>query len=241
MRGWVAALLVAGMGVPGAGAQDTARTAALEAVDRQREELIHLSDEVWRLAETALREQHSAALLADYAERRGFVVERGVAGMPTAFVASFGEGRPILGVLGEYDALPGLSQQAVPRKEPRQPGGAGHGCGHNLFGAASLGAAVAIRDLIAAGELRGTIRFYGTPAEEAVGGKTYMVREGLFDDLDAALACTRTRSYPPRPTAARPSSTSWWSSAAGPPTRRSIRGTAAAPATRWRSSCMPST
>jgi aminobenzoyl-glutamate utilization protein B len=147
-----------------------------------------MADAIWGFAETALGETRSAALLAGYAEGQGFRVERGVAGMPTAFVASYGEGRPVVAVLGEYDALPGLSQKAVPERAPLQPGAPGHGCGHNLFGPASLGAAVAVKELIAAGELSGTVRFYGTPAEEAVGGKVYMTRDGLFRDVDVALA-----------------------------------------------------
>jgi aminobenzoyl-glutamate utilization protein B len=166
----------------------TAKESAVESIDAHRAELIELADQVWAFAETALRETRSAEVLADYAEAQGFVVERGVAEMPTAFVASYGEGRPIIGILGEYDALPGISQRAQPTIEPLVPGAAGHGCGHNLFGSASLGAALAIKELIAAGELSGTVRFYGTPAEEAVGGKVYMVRAGLFDDLDVALA-----------------------------------------------------
>ena len=164
------------------------KQAAVAAVEARRADLVSLADKVWAYAETALRETRSAALLADYAEAQGFRVERGVAGLPTAFVASYGEGRPVIAVLGEYDALPALSQKAVPRKEPVLAGAAGHGCGHNLFGAASLGAALAVKDLIAAGKLAGTVRFYGTPAEEAVGGKIYMVREGLFRDVDVALA-----------------------------------------------------
>ncbi len=161
---------------------------AVEIIERRSEDLIGLSDRIWAFAETAMRETRSAALLADYAEKQGFTVSRGVAGMPTAFVASYGRGRPIIGVLGEYDALPGISQKATPAKEALEPGAAGHGCGHNLFGAASLGAALAIKHLIADGHLQGTVRFYGTPAEEAIGGKVYMAREGLFNDLDAALA-----------------------------------------------------
>jgi aminobenzoyl-glutamate utilization protein B len=102
-------------------------------------------------------------------------------------VASYGEGRPIIGVLGEYDALPGLSQKAQSVKEVLQAGAPGQGCGHNLLGAAALGAAVAVKDLMSAGKLKGTIRFYGTPAEESVGGKVYMAREGLFKDLDVCL------------------------------------------------------
>lgn len=164
-----------------------AKTRAAAHVDRQRADLITLSDRVWELAETALREDQSAALLADYARQQGFSVEQGVAGMPTAFVASYGSGTPVIAIMGEYDALPGLSQQASTTRAPRVEGGAGHGCGHNLFGAASLGAAVAIKDLIAAGTLQGTIRFIATPAEESIGGKIYMIREGVFRDVDVAL------------------------------------------------------
>jgi aminobenzoyl-glutamate utilization protein B len=167
---------------------EPAKQAAVAAVDAHSSELVGLADQVWAFAETALHETRSAAALADSAEAQGFVVERGVAGLPTAFVASFGEGHPIIGVMGEYDALPGISQRAQPTLEPLVPGGAGHGCGHNLLGTASLGAAMAIKELIAKGELAGTVRYYGTPAEETVGGKLYMLRAGLFDDLDAMLA-----------------------------------------------------
>jgi aminobenzoyl-glutamate utilization protein B len=165
-----------------------AKLAAVASIDRHRAELITVADQIWEFAETALKEYRSAALLADFAESQGFSVERGVAEMPTAFVASYGSGRPIIGVLGEYDALPGISQKVQTTKEAFEEGAAGHGCGHNLFGAASLGAAVAVKELIAAGELEGTVLFYGTPAEEAVGGKVYMVRAGLFQDVDAVLA-----------------------------------------------------
>ena len=161
---------------------------AVASIEEHRQELTALSDKVWAYAETALRETRSSKTLADYAENQGFAVKRGVAGMPTAFVASYGQGRPIIGVLGEYDALPGISQKAQTTKEPLEMGAAGHGCGHNLLGVASLGAAVAIKELIAAGSLKGTIRYYGTPAEEAIGGKIYMARDGLFKDLDVCLA-----------------------------------------------------
>jgi aminobenzoyl-glutamate utilization protein B len=161
---------------------------AIATIESKSADMIKLSDEIWNYAETALRETKSSKALADYAESQGFRVERGVAEMPTAFIATYGEGRPIIGILGEYDALPGISQKAQPEKEALQEGAPGHGCGHNLFGVASLGAAIAIKDLIAAGKLKGTIRFYGTPAEEAVGGKVYMARAGLFKDLDVCLA-----------------------------------------------------
>jgi aminobenzoyl-glutamate utilization protein B len=171
-----------------ASAQSGTKKQAVQSVDRHAADLAALSDQVWAFAETALREHRSAALLADYAEKAGFRVERGVGGMPTAFIASYGSGRPIIGVMGEYDALPGISQKALPEKTPLAEGAAGHGCGHNLFGAGSLGAALAIKEQIAAGRLKGTIRFYGTPAEEDIGGKTFMARDGLFNDLDAVLA-----------------------------------------------------
>ncbi|MBK8503335.1 MAG: amidohydrolase [Saprospiraceae bacterium] len=163
------------------------KESVLQSVESHKAALIELSDQIWAFAETALREHQSSKVLADYAEEQGFRVERGVAGMPTAFIASFGSGKPVIGILGEYDALPGISQKASPVKEPLKEGAAGHGCGHNLFGAASLGAAIAIKELIERGELKGTIRFYGTPAEESVGGKIYMVRDGLFSDLDACI------------------------------------------------------
>ena len=165
-----------------------AKLAAVGSVERHARDLEQLSDRIWAYAETALREHRSAAALADYAEKQGFRVQRGVAGMPTAFTATFGQGRPVIGVMGEYDALPGLSQKALPEKAPLEPGAAGHGCGHNLFGAASLGAAIAIKEQIAAGSLRGTVIFFGTPAEEDYSGKVYMARDGLFDGVDAVLA-----------------------------------------------------
>jgi aminobenzoyl-glutamate utilization protein B len=165
-----------------------AKPAAVSSVDRHAAQLTALSDRIWEYAEIALREHRSAAALADFAEQQGFRVQRGVAGLPTAFVATYGQGRPVIGVMGEYDALPGLSQKAMPEQAPLVAGAAGHGCGHNLFGAGSLGAAIAIKELIAAGRLQGTVIFFGTPAEEDIGGKSYMVREGLFDGVDAVLA-----------------------------------------------------
>ncbi len=161
---------------------------AVSSIEKRAAEMTALSDQIWAYAEIALRETKSSKALADYAEKNGFKVTRGVAQMPTAFLAEFGQGRPLIAILGEYDALPGISQKAVPHKEALTPGAAGHGCGHNLFGVASLGAALAIKDLIEAGKLKGTIRFYGTPAEESIGGKAYMVRDGLFKDVDIVIA-----------------------------------------------------
>jgi aminobenzoyl-glutamate utilization protein B len=172
-----------------AGATDSKiKEEAVGAIEKRKAEMIKLSDQIWAFAETALREHKSSKALGDYAEQQGFKVERGVAGMPTAFIASYGQGRPVIGILGEFDALPGISQKASPVKEPLEVGAPGHGCGHNLFGVASLGAAIAVKELIAAGKLKGTIRFYGTPAEEAGSGKAYMTRDGLFKDLDVCLA-----------------------------------------------------
>lgn len=164
-----------------------AKRDVIASIDKQAPDLVRLSDQIWGFAETALRESKSSALLAAHAEQHGFKVTRGVAGMPTAFTAEFGTGAPIIGIMGEFDALPGISQKVSTTKEPLVAGAAGHGCGHNLFGAASLGAAIAVKEQIAAGTLRGTLRFYGTPAEESVGGKVYMARDGLFRDVDVML------------------------------------------------------
>ncbi|MBI5914287.1 MAG: amidohydrolase [Bacteroidetes bacterium] len=163
------------------------KQAAIRTIESHNGDLVRLSDQVWGFAETALKEYQSAKVLSDYAESQGFAVVRGVAGMPTAFTATYGSGKPIIGILGEYDALPGISQKASPVKEALQEGAAGHGCGHNMFAPASLGAAMAIKELMQLGKLNGTVRFYGTPAEESVGGKIYMARDGLFNDLDACL------------------------------------------------------
>ncbi len=152
------------------------KKSVLSSVEKHQQELINLSNQVWGFAEIAMRENKSAKVLADYAETQGFRVTRGVAKIPTAFIAEFGSGKPIIGILGEFDALPGLSQKAQPTKQALKEGEPGHGCGHNMFGAGSLGAAVAIKELIAAGKLKGTIRFYGTPAEEDLAGKVYMAR-----------------------------------------------------------------
>ena len=187
----IACMLCALICVHGAFAQrkktNPNKDAVLNSIEKHQAELIKISDEIWANAETALKEIKSAKVLADYAELQGFQIKRGVAGMPTAFIAEFGTGKPIIGIMGEYDALPGISQKAQPTKEALVAGAPGHGCGHNLFGAGSLGAAVAVKELIQQGKLKGTVRFYGTPAEEAVGGKIYMAREGLFSDVDVCL------------------------------------------------------
>ncbi|MCB0634279.1 MAG: amidohydrolase [Saprospiraceae bacterium] len=163
------------------------KKAVIATVDRMFDQLTDLSDKIWSYEEIAFQETQSAKALADFAEANGFTVKRGVAEIPTAFTAEFGSGEPVIGILGEFDALPGLSQKTVPTKDPVHPGAPGHGCGHNLFGTASLGAAIAIKELIAEGRLKGTVRFYGTPAEEKFFGKLWMIRAGLFDDVDVVM------------------------------------------------------
>jgi aminobenzoyl-glutamate utilization protein B len=146
-----------------------------------------LAKQIWEWAEVGYKEQRSAKLLADRLEKAGFRVERGVAKIPTAFTATIGSGRPVIGIMGEYDALPGLSQEAVPFRKPRPDGNAGHGCGHHLFGVACLSACLALGERIQAGSIKGTLRFYGCPAEEGGSARAFMVREGLFKDCDIAL------------------------------------------------------
>ena len=165
----------------------TNKKAVIQSIDNHGSDLIGVSDKIWAAEETAFNEVQSSKLLADYAEANGFKVERGVAEMPTAFVATYGSGSPVIGILGEFDALPGLSQNKVPTKSPLHDGQPGHGCGHNLFGTASLGAAISIKELIEQGKLKGTIKFYGTPAEEKFFGKLWMVRAGLFNGVDVVM------------------------------------------------------
>ena len=150
--------------------------------------LWNISDTIWEYAELSMLEFKSAESYCDLMEREGFDVTRNLCGIPTAFSGSFGSGRPVIGILGEFDALSGLSQTAgATEHQPLTDGGCGHGCGHNLLGAASLGAAMAIKRQIELGNLSGTVVFYGCPGEEGCAGKTFMARDGIFRDLDAAL------------------------------------------------------
>ena len=175
--------------IPAAGQSVEEGKDAVFAHAAELDELVaQMSARLWDFAEIALEEHESAGYLAGVLEDEGFTVETGAAGMPTAFVASWGSGRPILGVLAEYDALPNIGNAAQPGRAPRDDGHIhGHGCGHNLFGAASVGAAIAIKRMMAEHGTAGTVRLYGTPAEETVVGKVYMARDGLFDDLDASI------------------------------------------------------
>ena len=157
-------------------------------VDAKKEAFLHAGDLVWEYAEIGFKEFQSAKALTDVLKAEGFAVEEGVAGIPTAFVASWGEGKPIIGLLGEYDALPALKHAAGdPAESSEIVSENGHGCGHNLLGAGALGAAVAVKDYMQAHGLKGTIRYYGCPGEEFGSGKMFMARAGLFDDLDAAF------------------------------------------------------
>jgi aminobenzoyl-glutamate utilization protein B len=142
---------------------------------------------IWEYAEVGFKENKSSSLLQNTLNNNGFTVEAGVAGMPTAFVATYGNGKPVIGILAEYDALPGLAQEAVPEKKIIENKEAGHGCGHHLFGTASVAAGIEIKKLIEAGKLQGTIKVYGCPAEEGGSGKVYMVRAGLFNNVDAII------------------------------------------------------
>ena len=156
-------------------------------VDAHATEYRLVSRQIWEFAEVGYQEHRSSELLEQHLKQAGFTVQAGVAEIPTAFVATFGAGKPVIGILGEFDALPGLSQDAVPERKVLVANAPGHGCGHNLLGAGGALAAVAVKDYLAAHHLPGTVRFYGTPAEEGCSGKVYMVRAGLFRDVDVVL------------------------------------------------------
>ncbi|MFQ5824935.1 MAG: amidohydrolase [bacterium] len=159
--------------------------------------LKQVNQRIWSLAELGLLEHKSSETLINLLEEHGFTVKRGVANMPTAFIASYGSGKPKIAILAEYDALPGLSQKASPVREPRENNTNGHACGHSIYGTASTGAAIAVRQTLEKYNLKGTVQLYGTPAEETGIGKIYMAKEGLFDDCDVVLhwhASDRTRS-----------------------------------------------
>jgi aminobenzoyl-glutamate utilization protein B len=156
-------------------------------IESQRMSFTDLSDRVWEYAELGFTEERSSELLASTLEQAGFELRRGLAGMPTAFVASYGTGRPVIAILGEFDALPGLSQAVLPEEKPVHPDGNGHGCGHNLLGVAGLAAALGVQQALQAGGITGTVRYYGCPAEENGAGKVFLVKAGLFKDVDLSL------------------------------------------------------
>ncbi len=169
-------------------AQSDPKQAVMAWVDANVSTLNRVNRNIWGWAETGLEEVKSSNELQELLRTNGFTVESGVAGMPTAFVASYGSGRPVIGILAEFDALPGLSQDASAERKSRPEVMAGHGCGHSVFGTASTAAAVAIKQALAAGTIKGTVKLFGTPAEETGIGKTYMLREGTFKDVDTILS-----------------------------------------------------
>jgi aminobenzoyl-glutamate utilization protein B len=163
------------------------KTAALQGLQDSYGQYKDIALQIWNNAELGYKEVKSSALLQETLRKEGFTVEAGVADIPTAFVATYGSGQPVIGILAEFDALPGLAQQAVPEKKGIAGQAGGHGCGHHLFGAASVAAGVSIKKLIEEKKLTGTIKVYGCPAEEGGSGKVYMVRAGLFNNVDVAI------------------------------------------------------
>ncbi len=163
------------------------KTALDTSIQKRSEESWQMARSIWGWAELGYHEDRSAALLAKTLKDGGFHVQTRVAGIPTAFVATIGDGQPVIGLLAEYDALPGLSQEATPERKSRPETTSGHGCGHHLFGVATTSAALALAEQIRAGTLKGTIRLYGCPAEEGGSAKAFMVRAGLFKGCDAVL------------------------------------------------------
>ena len=179
--------------VAGSAAAQTSATTAperaeiLKLVDASAPRYKEVSKEIWGFAELGYHENKSSTLLQTQLKDAGFTIQSGVADEPTAFIASYGSGSPVIAILGEYDALPGLSQKAIATREPVVNAAPGHGCGHNLLGSGAALAAVATKQFMAEHHLSGTLRYYGTPAEEGGSGKVYMVRAGLFKDVDVVL------------------------------------------------------
>lgn len=170
------------------GAQGQETRQVLASIDAKAAVYTDVAMKIWGFAEVGYQETRSSALLQEQLRTAGFTVQAGVAEIPTAFVATWGSGKPVIGIVGEFDALPGLSQAATPERKPVVDNGPGHGCGHHLFGTASTAAAIAVKEWMAAGRRGGTVKFFGTPAEEGGSGKVYMLRAGLFDDVDAVVS-----------------------------------------------------
>ncbi len=168
-------------------AQHEGQTSLLEHIEHHTSQYTDAALQIWSFAEVGYQEYKSSALLQQLLQDAGFSITSGVAAMPTAFIAEYGHGTPVIGILGEFDALPGLSQDTIPIEQPLRAGAPGHACGHHLFGVGSAAAAIAVKEWLISSGTHGTIRYYGTPAEEGGGGKTYFVKAGLFDDTDAVL------------------------------------------------------
>ena len=164
-----------------------AKDTALKWVNKHEQLLIDVHQKIWELAEVGLQEMKTSKTLTDILEKEGFKVKKSVADMPSAFVATYGKGKPVIGIMGELDALPGISNKPVPYKEPLVEGGAGHGCGHNGYATTALGGALAVKAAMDKGLVKGTIKLFGCPAEETLVGKVFMVRDGIFDGLDACV------------------------------------------------------
>ena len=163
-------------------------TAAYNMIDNEAAKLTALSDKIWEYPETAYNEVKACEWIAEALKEYGFEVETGLYGMPTSIKATWGKGHPVIGILGEYDALPGMSQKVSTEKDPIVPGGAGQGCAHNLLGITSLGAVIGMKAELEAKGLEGTVIYYGCPGEEVLTGKSFMAREGAFRDLDIAFS-----------------------------------------------------
>src|SRR5690625_3574493 len=157
-------------------------------IDNKMDQISQINEQIWDYAEIGLEEMKSVALYEKLLKEEGFNVTTDIAGMPTAFVAEYGSGKPVIGITAEYDALPQLSQEAGKAEySPIEEGGHGHGCGHNSLGAAAFGGALAVKEYLKEQNFEGTIKLFGCPSEEKDNGKTFMAREGYFDDLDAAF------------------------------------------------------
>lgn len=163
------------------------KQAVLDELDRYTDRYSDIAMQIWKNPELGYMEIKSSGLLSDQLKSEGFSVEKGIEKMPTAFIASYGSGKPVIGILAEFDALPGVSQAAVPMRQEREGVSSGHACGHHLFGTGSVAAAIAVKNWLQKSGVPGTIRLYGTPAEEGGNGKVYMARGGQFDDVDAAI------------------------------------------------------
>jgi aminobenzoyl-glutamate utilization protein B len=186
MLGGIRTPIMASLLTSAAMAQDP-RQAALASLDANYQRYTQVAKQIWDWAEVGYQETRSSALLQEQLRTAGFRIEAGVAGMPTAFVASYGQGKPVIAILAEFDALPGITQDAVPVRQVIQTKDAGHACGHHLFGTGSTAAAIAVKEWLATTGRPGTVRLYGSPAEEGGAGKVYLVRAGLFKDVDVAL------------------------------------------------------
>ena len=160
---------------------------SIQQLESKKQYYADIAHQIWEFAELGYLEEKSSGLLQAELKKQGFEVKAGVAGIPTAFEASFGSGYPVVGIMGEFDALPGVSQDAVPERKVIKEGGAGHACGHHLFGTGSMAAAISVKEWLVENKIQGTVKFFGTPAEEGGAGKVYMAREGLFDDVDVML------------------------------------------------------